>query len=60
MEINVPICIDEELNVVAMDFHQMTKDNKLLQCTTLKPPKTLVVVGHIWNKVCVCKKTIVI
>jgi hypothetical protein len=60
MEINVPICIDEELNVVAMDFHQMTKDNNLLQCTTLKPPKNLVVVGHIWNKICVCKKTIVI
>jgi hypothetical protein len=49
--------IDKELNVVAMDFQQLTKDDSLLQCTTLKPPKNnLVVVGHIWNKVCACKK----
>ncbi len=55
MEINVPICINEELNTIAMDFQQMTKDDNLLQCTTLKPLKNPVVVGHIWNKVCICK-----
>jgi hypothetical protein len=30
MEINVPICIDEEQDIVAMDFQQMTKDDNLL------------------------------
>jgi len=42
-----------------MDFQQMTKDDNFLQHTTLKPPKNLVVVDHIWNKVCVYKKKIV-
>jgi hypothetical protein len=31
--------IDKELNVIAMDFQQLTKDDSLLQCTTLKPQK---------------------
>ncbi len=39
-----------------MDFQQMTKDDNFLQHTTLKPQKNLVVVDHIWNKVCVYKK----
>jgi hypothetical protein len=48
--------IDKELNVVAMDFQQLTKDDSLSQCTTLNLKKNLVVVGHIWNKICVYKK----
>jgi hypothetical protein len=38
MEI-VPRCIDKELNALAMDSQRMTKDNILLQCTTLIPTK---------------------
>jgi len=41
----IPTYIDEKLNILAMDFQWMTKDDNLSQCTTLSPPKNLVVFG---------------
>jgi hypothetical protein len=37
--------VDKELNVSTMNFQWMTKDDSLLQCTILSPPKNLVLFG---------------
>ncbi len=35
--------IDEELNTSTIDFQLMARDSSLWHCTTLNPPKNLVV-----------------